>query len=250
MKVALLQSPAIMGNVCKNYAIAANLVKRANKLGAEFFVFPEMSLTGYFDKKGQMENSISTENEFIKKMIDLTANRKTIIFGLSEKRDNGHYITQVVAHNGKLIGKYEKHNLAGNEKKNYKVGKELPMFCINGLNFGITICADIDLGALYKNYKQKGCEIVFECASPDLYGESKNRDWEKGYEWWRGNCIKKIGKYSKDNKLKIAVVTMSGRNEYGDFPGGGYLFSHKGTLVAETKNHQDEILIIDLTSTF
>lgn len=246
MKAALIQSPAVMGDIEKNYELASNLINEASALGAEIYVFPEMSITGYFDKKDQMKNSIKIDNEYVKKMTNLSADGKIIIFGFSEKRDKYNFVTQVVAQEGKMIGKYEKHNLAGDEAKNYKKGKDVPVFSVGDLKFGITICADIDLETLYKKYKEKGCDIVFECASPDLWGDSKNRNWESGYNWWRENCIEKISKYSKDNKMKIAVTTMSGRNEYGDFPGGGYLFSEDGEIVAETKDYKDKLLIIDV----
>jgi len=246
MKIALIQSPAVMGNVEENLRIASDFVGKASDLGSEVFIFPEMSLTGYFDKAEQMKYSISLENEHVIKMVDLSNGGKTIIFGLSEKKGNYNYITQVVAQNGKMVGKYEKHNLAGDEAKNYIKGKDTPVFNVGDLRFGITICADIDLESLYKTYKEKGCDIVFECASPDLYGDSENRNWRSGYDWWRENCIEKIGKYSKDNRIKIAVATMSGSNEYGDFPGGGYLFSEKGEIISETRIHKDELLIVNI----
>lgn len=246
MRVALIQSPAVMGDVEKNYKIASSLIEEASTFGVEVFVFPEMSLTGYFDKKDQMKHSIGLNNEYVKKMINLSADGKTIIFGLSEKRGKDYFVTQVVAQNGEMVGTYKKHNLAGDEAKNYKKSKDTPVFNAGYLRFGITICADIDLDSLYKIYKKKGCKIVFECATPDLYGDSENRNWSKGYNWWRNNCIEKIGKYSKDNGMKIAVATMSGRNEYGDFPGGGYLFSENGEIIKETKSYDEELLIIDI----
>ena len=173
MKIALLQAPAIMGVPEENLKIAAKLIKKATVMGADTFVFPEMSLTGYFDKAKQMKYSISVDDQAVHNMVALSDEGKMIIFGISEKRGINHYITQVVAENGKLIGTYEKHNLAEEENKSYLPGNKLPVFKKDGLKFGITICADIDLENLYKSYKDKGCDIVFECASPDLYGDKE-----------------------------------------------------------------------------
>ena len=87
---------------------------------------------------------------------------------------------------------------------------------------------------------------MFECASPDLYGSREKRNWNSGYNWWKNNCIKKIGKYSKDNNLKIAVSTQSGRNLEDDFPGGGYLFSRNGKIINETRNYKQKVLIVNI----
>lgn len=84
------------------------------------------------------------------------------------------------------------------------------------------------------------------CASPNLYGNQENRNWKKGYLWWKNNCIEKIGKYAKNNNINIAVATQSGRNEEDDFPGGGYHFSPKGDIVKKTIDHKQEILFLEI----
>jgi predicted amidohydrolase len=102
------------------------------------------------------------------------------------------------------------------------------------------------LPELFEKYAQAGCQLVFECASPDLYGERNNRDREKGYAWWRKNCFEKIGQYALHNKVMIAVSTQSGRNVDDDFPGGAYLFSASGELLAETKDYKQELLLLEV----
>ncbi|MEK9177574.1 MAG: carbon-nitrogen hydrolase family protein, partial [Patescibacteria group bacterium] len=81
---------------------------------------------------------------------------------------------------------------------------------------------------------------------PNLYGDRRDRNWEKGYAWWRNNCIEKIGKYALYNKITIAVTTQSGRDIDDDFPGGGYLFSKNGELIAETKDYKQEMLLAEI----
>ena len=44
----------------------------------------------------------------------------------------------------------------------------------------------------------------------------------------------------------IAVSTQSGQNVDDDFPGGAYLFSANGELLAETKDYKQEILLVEI----
>lgn len=247
MKIALVQMSSKKNNLKSNLAVTADFVKRAAQNMAEIVVFPEMNLTAYFTSEVDASSALAVEDKNIQEIIKLSkAYNLTIIFGIAEKKDSKLYISQLVAQHGELMGVYRKHNVVGAELKLFTPGKDLPIFNLGKLKFGITICADIDVPELFAEYAKAGCQLIFECASPDLYGDRDKRDWEKGYAWWRENCLKKIGQYAQDNKIVIAVATQSGRNQDDDFPGGGYLFLPTGQLSAETINYQQEILLVDI----
>lgn len=234
-------------NLNSNLAVTADFVKQAAQNMADIVVFPEMNLTAYFTSEADAFSALTVEDENVQAIIRLSKDYNlTIIFGIGEKKDDKLYISQLVAQNGKLMGIYRKHNIVGAELKLFTPGKDLSIFNFGELKFGITICADLDAPELFAEYAKADCQIVLECASPDLYGDRAKRDWERGYTWWRENCIKKIGQYALDNKMVIAVATQSGRNQDDDFPGGGYLFLPTGQLSAETKNYQQEMLLVEV----
>lgn len=247
MKIALVQMNSEKGDIEKNLESTKKYFKQAIDDGADVVVFPEMSITGYFTSEKYLEKALNLESKVILDIISLTKNNNaTIIFGIAESLGENFYITQVVAELGKITGVYRKHNIMEDETNFFTPSNTEQIFYKNNLKYGITICADIDLPNLYKKYAQLGCNFIIECASPDLHGSREQRDWEDGYNWWRKNCIEKIGKYSKDNNIKIAVVTQSGRNKEDDFPGGGYLFSENGEIIVETDNYKQEILIVNI----
>jgi len=247
MKIALIQMNSEKGDIEKNLELTKKYFRQAIDNGAEIVVFPEMSITGYFTSEKYLQKALNLENKVILNIISLTKNNNaTIIFGIAESLDKHFYITQVVAELGKIIGVYRKHNIISDETNLFTASNIEQVFYKNNLKYGITICADIDLSDLYKKYAQLGCNLIIECASPDLYGSREQRNWENGYNWWKNNCIEKIGKYSKDNNVKIAVSTQRGRNQEDDFPGGGYLFSENGGIIAETDNYKQEILIVNI----
>lgn len=247
MKIALIQMSSKKGDVVDNLRAMVNFIEQASHEHADIIVFPEMSLTGYFTSAKYLPSTLTIESTEVKKIISLSRiHNLTIIFGLAETSDSKTYISQLVAQNGMLSGIYRKHNVINDETKIFTPGESLPVFNLGKWKFGLTICADIDLPELFVKYAEAGCQIVFECASPNLYGDRENRDWKKGYAWWKNNCIEKIGKYSLYNKIMIAVVTQSGRDIDDDFPGGGYLFSKNGELIAETKDYKQEMLLAEI----
>lgn len=235
------------GRVKQNLTVIRDYFYKALLEGVDILVFPEMNLTGYFDNESYKKDFLELDCKDVTAVVNLTkGNNLTIIFGIAEKDGSNCFITQVVAQSGEIIGVYRKHNIVNKEADIFLRGKEEPIFHKNQLIYGVTICADIDLPNLYKKYSEAGCNIIFECASPDLYGSREKRDWAKGYEWWKNNCMSKIGSYAKQNNIMIAVATQRGRNEEDDFPGGGYLFSIKGDVIAETRDYRQDMLICEL----
>lgn len=247
MKIALIQMSSKKGDIVGNLRMVVNFIEQAAHEHANIIAFPEMSLTGYFTSIKYLPSVLTIEDIYVKEIIALSKNHNmTIILGLAEKQDDKIYISQLVAQGGQLSGIYRKHNVINDEIKIFTPGESLSVFNSGRLKFGLTICADIDLPELFTKYAENGCQIIFECASPNLYGDRENRDWEKGYTWWRKECIEKIGKYALYNKIMIAVITQSGRDIDDDFPGGGYLFSENGKLIAETKDYKQEMLLVEI----
>jgi predicted amidohydrolase len=247
MKIALIQMSSQKGEISSNIEVTAQLFLKAQESGSDIIVFPEMNITGYFSTPEYLKYALTLDSKEIAKILELTRKtNNTIIFGIAEKKDNKFYITQIVAESGKIIGVYRKKNIINDEAKIFTSDNSESIFNKNKLKYGITICADIDLPELFQKYATSGCNLIIECASPDLYGNRNPRNWESGYKWWRDNCIEKIGKYAKNNNIKIVVATQSGRNIVDDFPGGGFFFSEKGKIIAETRDYKQEILVIEL----
>ncbi|MEI6054363.1 MAG: carbon-nitrogen hydrolase family protein [Candidatus Saccharibacteria bacterium] len=247
MKIALIQMSSRLYDIESNFETMKDFIKESIKLGADIIAFPEMNLTGYFYTPEHLINAIPIDNEYVTKTVGLTKNNDvTLILGIAETVGDKTFVTQIVAEAGKIVGTYRKHNIVNLEAKLFHAGDIEPIFVKADKKYGLTICADIDLSDLFQTYAQKGCNFVIECASPDLYGNRNPRNWEGGYNWWKNNCIEKIGQYAKDNKINILVTTQSGRNEQDDFPGGGYLFSSDGKIISGTTDYKQEILIVTI----
>jgi predicted amidohydrolase len=243
-------SLALIQMRCQKAAIEDNIkemrryLDQAKNAKADMVCFPEMNITGYIDPRQHPEAVLSREHSAIKEITGLSREYHTaIIAGFVEQNNAGKpFITQLVAQDGAVLGHYRKKTIKDEEAQWFSPGGDQPVFSHSGLIYGLAICADIDDENIFKELARQGAKLVIECAAPGLYGEQKTRDWQEGYEWWRGECFGKLGKHAADNHLHIAVTTQAGRTVDEDFPGGGYLFSPKGECLARSADWKEGIL--------
>jgi predicted amidohydrolase len=233
---------------CEKGAIEANLAAHdeslgaAHRRGADIVCFPEASISGYVDPALYPHALLRVDGPEVTRFVALThGTGLTAVAGLVEvcpDEPGGNpylpYLTQVVAHDGTLLGVYRKRTIPEDERHLFTPGGAARVFTHPKTTFGIAICADIDNPAVFADCAAQGARVVFEAAAPGLYGEQAMRDWRTGYAWWRGECETKLGGYARAHGIYIAVATQAGRTSDEDFPGGGYVFGPDGALLAAT----------------
>lgn len=140
----------------------------------------------------------------------------------------------MAARNGRLLGLYRKVTIQDEEERWFTPGGVIPVFHRGPLTYGISICADIGNEAVFAGAARQGAKIVFELAAPGLYGEQATRNWQSGFDWWRGENHARLAAYARKYHLWIATATQAGRTIDEDFPGGGYVFAPDGQCLFET----------------
>ncbi len=244
IKLGLVQMQCPKGEITANLAITRKYIKEAVSNDVDFVCFPEMSITGYVNAKDYPNALLNLDSAEVDEFLKMTkGNDITAIAGIAEKNPNGQpFITQIIAYHGKLFGYYRKTNIAKDEKGFYTAGSKISTFKHPKINFGVAICADIDKREIFEEYAKQGVEIVFEAASPGLYGSQETRNWQSGFNWWKNECWTKLGTYARAYKIFIAVATQAGRTIDEDFPGGGYVFDRSGEMIYSTPEWSSGIL--------
>lgn len=257
-KIIIMQqlSLALTQMRCEKAAIEDNIkemcryLDQAKTAKADIVCFPEMNITGYIDPRQHSGAVISRDHHAIRQTADLSREyRTTISAGFVEENAAGKpFITQFVTRDGEILGYYRKKTIKDDEAKWFSPGEDLPLFTHSGINYGLSICADIDDQNIFKELTRQGAKMIIECAAPGLYGDQRTGNWQEGYDWWRGECFGKLGKYAADHDLHIAVATQAGRTVDEDFPGGGYLFSPKGKCLAQSPDWKEGMLTARITT--
>lgn len=242
--IALVQMNCEKAAIDRNLASMRRSIAASRENGADVVCFPEMNITGYIDPGKHPDANLTIDHAAVGEVVDMSERYAVcVIAGFVERNPKGKpYITQFAAHNGKLLGFYRKKTIAGDEVPWFSPGDRQPVFHASGLTFGLSVCADIDDPRIFAEYARQGAAIVFESAAPGLYGEQATRDWSSGFEWWRNNCMDKLGQYAADYSLYIGVATQAGRTVDEDFPGGGYLFDPQGRRAAASVDWSEGIL--------
>lgn len=239
---------------CEKGAIDANLaaieasIGEAARRGVDMICFPEMSITGYIDPTRCSEAVLDLDGPEVARFVALTRGAAlTAIAGLVEANPHGKpFITQIVAAAGELRGVYRKTTIADDEVAWFAPGDGVPAFEHPKVAFSIAICADIGAPEVFASGVRQGARLVFEAAAPGLYGEQATRNWQTGFDWWRGECHAKLAQYARDNQVFVAVATQAGRTVDEDFPGGGYVFGPDGACIAATPDWSEQTLYATL----
>jgi predicted amidohydrolase len=236
LNVALIQMRCEKGAIDDNLAAIEASIQEADSRGVDIVCFPEMSITGYIDPTQRPEAVLRVDSPEVARFAGLTEGTGvTALAGIIEANPAGKpFITQLVASEGQLRGAYRKRTIAEDEVQWFAPGAEVPVFAHPKALFSIALCADIGNAEVFAAGARQGAQVIFEAAAPGLYGEQATRDWRSGYEWWRGECMAKLGQYARDNRVAIAVATQAGRTIDEDFPGGGYVFGPDGSCLAAT----------------
>lgn len=249
LKIGLVQM------VCEKAAIEQNLqaiqdyTRQALAQNVDFLCFPEMSITGYINPQKDLDAILTLDSPVVGRFVEMSRDHTmTLLAGIVENNPlpgGKPFITQLVARQGHLLGFYRKITIDSDEAPFFDPGPEkITAFPVGSSNFGVSICADINNPSLFREYARLGAGFILEAAAPGLYGSQAERNWESGYNWWKGECETRLGRYARENSVYIAVATQAGRTRDEDFPGGGYLFGPDGTLMAATADWSPGMLVV------
>ena len=239
---------------CEKAAIFENLesmndyLVEAAALQVDIVGFPEMSLTGYADPTRYPQVMLNLNGPEIARFLRVTRwFPGTVLAGFVEANPGGKpFITHIAARQGVLSGVYRKITIRDEEVEWFTAGQSIPVFQHDALTFGVAICADLKNRQVFSQINGQGARFIFELAAPGLYGDQETRDWQAGFEWWRGECQKYLASYARDDNAWILVATQAGRTVDEDFPGGAFVFAPGGKRVFATPDGSTRAVFLEI----
>lgn len=241
------------GRLAANLAATERYVAEAYNLKIDILAFPEASLTGYIDPEKYPNSVLALDGPEVKRACQMStrAPGTTLLLGIIERNPNGlPWVSHLVIRDGNLQGVCRKReNVFDTDPMRFASAQRGVVFFHEGLNFGISICADLFNPNVFQDLSMQGAKLIFELAAPGLHGSQENRNWQSGFNWWRGACHEYLKKYSVTNKIWTAAATQAGRTEDEDFPGGAYIFSPDGKCHLDSQRVEEGVRFaeIDLT---
>jgi len=246
MNLALCQVNPTLGNFRYNYEKILSFYEKAKTKGADFVIFPELSITGYPPQDLLLETSFIRENLRTTQNISEKIGKIPAIFGFIRQQDSFLFNSAALVKNGKVLGTYDKILLPTydvfDEARYFTRGKSCSPITVDvkekDVRIGLQICEDLwDNGYDVKvtdEVIKNGAEIIVNIsASP--FSEGKKFEREK--------LIR-----SKVNSFGIPFLycNLVGAQDELIFDGNSMIFLGDGKLVAEGKQFEEDIILVDL----
>ena len=242
LRVGLAQINPTVGALSANAAKILDYYNQAIAAKCEIVAFPELSLTGYPPedlvlKDGFVADNLSALAKIVKSISDTAA-----IIGFVDRDDRTGEIFNAAAicRNGAVVGVYRKHLLPNynvfDEQRYFTPGVENPLFTINEICFGVTICEDIwQADGPVAEQASLGAVLNININGSPFHGGKLNVRHEM------------ISARAKDNNCVVAYVNQIGGQDELVFDGGSMILSADGSLVASAAQFAEELLVCDLS---
>src|SRR6266852_2648447 len=241
LRVMLAPFNGTVGDLEGNTEKIRMAMQQAHAAGAHIVCFPELALAGYppedlLLKPGFVAANLRKLDELIAVSGDLPG--LTAVIGFVD-RDDDIYNAAAIVHGGRLIGTYHKHYLPNygvfDENRYFQAGRQAPIFLINGVRVGVTICEDI--------WYPTGPMTMQAHAGAEVILNINGSPYHAGKEVFREEML---ATRAADNGVIVAYLNMVGGQDELVFDGGSMVFNEQGTLIARARQFAEDMLIVDL----
>lgn len=239
LKIAMAQMNATVGDLDGNTRKILDNMTSARDLGAEVVVFPELAITGYPPEDLLLRPSFIERNRRCLEAIVRESSGMTAVVGFVDRKDD-IYNAAAIINDGSLVGVYHKAFLPNygvfDENRYFQAGTLAPVYVINGITIGVTICEDIWYpgGPMRVQSLIGGAEVIINInASPYHAGKSAFRE-------------RMLATRAADESVIITYTNMVGGQDELVFDGASTIFDQSGNLVARAKSFAEELLFADL----
>tara|TARA_X000000950_G_scaffold211573_1_gene254485 strand:+ start:14810 stop:16492 length:1683 start_codon:yes stop_codon:yes gene_type:complete len=233
LKFQIFQRHTIVGDIENNFILLKKAYLDSVKLKCDFFLTPEMYLSGYPPKDLLLRNDFNKKLiVFQEKIKKLTRNRKTLlVLGTPQKKYDGLFNSAIVFQDGKILKEFTKivlPNYGVFDEKRYFISGAISddYFLFQDKKIRILICEDIWDDNLISKISNKGYDFLLVInASP----------FEKDKFMLRYKLIKKR---VRQFNAPLIYLNSSGSQDDLIFDGGSFLMNENGEI-----EHQNPFFI-------
>jgi len=181
IRIALGQINPTVGDLVGNTKKIVSFIKKAKAKKVDIVVFPELAICGYppedlLLKKHFVDDSLFFLKSIVKETKDITA----IVGFVDRDKKNNIYSAAAVINNKKLKGTYHKMEFPGysafDEKRYFTHGKNNQIFSVAGIDFGVTICKDIqNPNGPYLQQSKAGAQVLINLSASPYHAQKHNQ---------------------------------------------------------------------------
>jgi NAD+ synthase (glutamine-hydrolysing) len=238
MKIAIAQINCTVGDLAGNAAKIASYASRAKEQGAQILLTPELSLCGYPPEDLLLRDGFYQACDAALAKLAQQVQGITLIVGHPHAVGKKFYNAASILRDGKIVSTYHKHSLPNHsvfdEERYFTVGNESCLLEMDGIKFGIVVCADVWHEHAATRAKEAGAQILLVLnASPYHFNKQATR-----YETIRD----RIG----DTGLAVVYANMVGGQDELVFDGASFVMDDEGELTHQFPAFEETLGFIEL----
>jgi NAD+ synthase (glutamine-hydrolysing) len=234
----MAQVNTTVGDFSGNTEIILKYLDEARALKVDLLTFPELAICGYPPEDLLLKPQFIEENLKTLERVVKASRGIACIIGFV---DTNHHIYNAAAVicDGKLVGKYHKIHLPNygvfDEHRYFRPGRECPVYIINGVEVGVTICEDMwyETGPGKVQARAGAGLIINISASPYHLGKGNSRN-------------KMFASRARDNLAVVAYNNLVGGQDELVFDGDSFIINEKGETIAQGRQFEEDLIVADL----
>lgn len=242
VQISAAQPPEFRQDVGTSLAYLSDTITEASAHGSRLLCLPECFLQGYLlDESKAQQSAIDLASAEFRSILDqLPITNMAIVFGMIEKHDGRLFNSAVIVQNGALQGRYRKTHLLKSETF-FTPGTEVPVFSVDGLKFGVSICFDTNFSENAERIsEQDGVLIV--CPANNMMPRERAEQYRNAHNAVRSDRCKEHG-------LWLASSDVFGERDGHVSWGPTAVIDPGGQVVAQLPLGQAGLLHFDLPTT-
>ncbi|MBN1866248.1 NAD+ synthase [Candidatus Sumerlaeota bacterium] len=256
MKIALAQINTTVGAIARNADRAIATLEQARDRGADFVLFPEMTLTGYPPNDLLDRPSFITHNlEALDRVARATTDLPAALVGHAhrDERSEGKHLFNAVAfcaegavrsiHSKTLLPTYD----VFDEMRYFSAAREHPVLELGGLRFGVSICEDIWNDAVFwgrrgqRRYEADPIEILAG-QGVDYFVNIAASPFTEGKRALKREMFASV---ARRHARPLIHVNLVGGNDSLIFDGWSNVFGPDGSVLAQAADFEESLLVFD-----
>jgi NAD+ synthase (glutamine-hydrolysing) len=238
MKIAIAQFNATVGDLTGNADKIIALAKTAQAQNASLMVTPELGLCGYPPEDLLLREDFIIANQKVLNRIARNATGITLLVGHPHYENGRLFNAASILQDGKVTATYHKQilpNYSVFDEERYFESDDHPLvFTLEGITFGIMICADGWEPAPAQQAKLAGAEFLLSLnASPYHMDKLETR-----YEV--------LTERVKDTGLPIIYTNLVGGQDELVFDGASFVLNSKGEVTHQLPSFVETLSYVDI----
>ncbi len=240
MKIAIAQFNAIVGDITGNANKIIDLANEAKQQGAHLIITPELSLCGYPPEDLLFRQDFIIANQKKLNHIAQSTAGITVLVGHPHYENKQLFNAASVLQNGKVMATYHKQALPNysvfDEERYFEPGNQPLVFELEGIKFGLMICADGWEPAPAKRAKEAGAEFLLSLnASPYHMDKLETR-----YEV----LIQRV----KETSLPLIYANLVGGQDELVFDGASFVLDGQGKVTHQLPSFVESLAYVEITN--